>query len=446
MLLTGLFAVSLLSGGAIRAQESPANVYDGPGLPSANFSNSAPLPGAVILPGFESSQQLAASSGADASSSLSPPADYDWWNGCSPTAAAMLFGYWEEHGYDAFPGNHRNLPATFPNTSTNPVHYTDARGVIAGWAHKQAGMAKGYDYGSPEGHVADSLADFMLTSDGGTSRLYNVMAHGMKTFAAWDDPRTPEIESRKFQVESVFRPGAMPGGSGDWTYEDYCAEIDAGRPVHLGLKSGDSGHSVLGVGYYDDGDVQDVILLTTWHSGLQQWEWTNESHSGHHYTVYGARLATPDPTPCPELSAYFFIAEALGQGVDVEIGVGDPGDPLWSVIANTAAPEINYDTIDINLALTDIDCTGAMDLFNGGFQQWYLKVDSHFPEDGGTIEDFQIRLGFDEHVFKCDGPPVVLSAEQSTIVYLTTVPVPEPAAAAMLLILAAGILVRRVRG
>jgi len=406
-------AACLLFPGSIWAQGDPAGGMDGPGLPPTNYSDSPPLPGAVILPGL---------SGEKAGPVYVPsplPADYDWWNGCVPTAAGMLFGYWEEHGYDAFPGNHRNLPATYPGTSTNPALYTDARGVIAGWAHKQSGMAEGWDYGNWEGHAPDSLADFMETEDGGTSRRNNIMTHGMKTFAAWDDPRTPEIESRKFTTQNVWT--SLEGGS--WDYADYCAEINAGRPVHLGLDSDDGGHGVLGVGYYNQGGTEDVVLLTTWHSGLQQWEWENETHSGHNFSVYGARLATPDPTPCPELSAYFSVAHTYIGKLDVEIGIGNPNAPLWHTNPTWSGP--GSQSSNNNLVLTDIDCTGAMSLFQSGPQQWYLKVyNSSLLLYTGTIEDFQIRYEFDEVVFDWSSTPVPVDTRSTAYVYLDTYPVP----------------------
>jgi len=355
------------------------------------------------------------------------PADYDWWNGCSPTAAGMLFGWWEEAGVDAFPGNHRNLPATYPGTSTNLADYQDARGVVAGWAHKQEGVYQGLSYGSYEYHAPDSLADFLLTVDGGTSS--SDMPHGFETFGAWDDPRTPEIESRRFNAD--LRTG------GDWSYAAYCAEIDAGRPVHLGLTSEDSGHSVLGVGYNNTDGKQNYVLLTTWHWGLQEWEWENETHSGRGYSVYAGRTMDAVTDPVPELSAYLSLSHSYIGDLTVNVGVGDPNAPDWVTTVWDGAGGG-----DVNLVLTDIDCTDVLADFLSSELTWFLEVTDDASLDQGTIEDFQVRYNFDSLVFGYDGSPVPIYDNQTAYAYLTT---PEPLTLGLLAAGGLGLLLRRRR-
>ena len=402
LLLTAGFA---LAGGKAKSPD-PRSRIEGP-MPPPIESNHSPQPGSVILSNV--------------------PADYDWWNGCSPTAAGMLFGWWEEAGQDSFPGSHRDLPAAYPDTSANPADYTDARGVVAGWAHKQAGMAQGLQYGSYENHAPDSLADFMLTYEGGTSRCD--MPHGFETFAAWDDPRTTQIESRRMSTSTVY----VDYG---WSYADYCAQIDANKPVHLGLASDLGGHSVLGVGYNNTAGQQDVILLTTWHWGLQQWQWADETYSGYGLSVYGGTPMDSEAGATPELSAYFSLAHTWIGDLSVEIGVGDPNDPEWS--AAVWSREGSYSE---NLVLTDIDVSAMLADFLSGELQWYLKVTDDAGLDTGSILDFQIRNGFDEAVFAYDGEPVPIFDYSTSVVYLHTVP--EPATIAILAVGALAIL-RRV--
>ncbi|MCK4625327.1 MAG: PEP-CTERM sorting domain-containing protein [Phycisphaerae bacterium] len=403
-----LLFVTCLALGQNKPEPEPYGL-EGP-IPPPVESFLPPQPGAVIL--------------------SNTPSDYDWWNGCSPTAAGMLFGFWEEDSgssYDSFPGNHRNLPATYPGTSTNSADYTDARGVVAGWAHKQEGMNRGFSYGSYQNHVADSLGDFMLTSNGGTYR--SRMAHGFETFGAWDDTRTSEIESRRFSAltKSV-------GSS--WNYNDYCAEIDAGRPVHLGLSSTAGGHSVLGVGYNDTGGKQSVVLLTTWHWGLQEWQWENETHSGYGFSVYSGTLMEPVEDPTPQLSAYFSLAHTYISDLTVVIGTGDPDNPDWS----TTVWKWGGSTAD-NLALTDIDCSAVLADYLNGDIEWFLKVTDGATPDVGSILDFQIRYGFDQTVTGYTGLPVAINDHQTSYVYLETVP--EPASASLLLLGAVAMLRRR---
>jgi subtilisin-like proprotein convertase family protein len=360
------------------------------------------------------------------------PKDYDWWNGCSPTAAGMLFGWWEEAGYDAFPGSHRILPDSYGPTSSDPADYQDARGVIAGWAHKQEGINQGLDYGHYANHAPDSLADFMLTADGGTNR--SNMPHGFETFGAWDDRRTSEIESRRFTANNVFT-------SSGWTYDDYCSEIDAGRPVHLGLTSTAGGHSVLGVGYNDTGGKENIILHTTWGLGLQEWEWDEEQHSGYEFSVYGATLMDAVTDPTPHLSAYLSLAHTYIADLTVVVGVGDPDDPDWSI--TVWDNEGNFNDYDNNLVLTDIDCTAVLSDFLAGDLDWFLKVEDDANGDEGAILDFQIRYGFDEDVVFYEGGPVAIYDRDTSYAYLDTVP--EPSTICLLILGGSALLARRHR-
>lgn len=387
-------SINVLGGSSLA---SPFGYVDGPILPppmpARGMAGQPPQPGAVILPSI--------------------PADYAWWNGCSPTAAGELFGWWEENGVDAFPGNHRNLPASYSGTSSVQSNYNDARGIIAGWAHKQSGIAQGLTYGSYENHAPDSIADFIRTRDSGTGR--GDMAWGFQQFGAWDDKRTPEIESHKFTSSTYYT-------SSGWSYQDYCNEINAGRPVHLGLSSSAGGHSVLGVGYNNTSGKQDIILLTTWHWGTQEWQWTNETWSGYGFTVYGCTTLNADPTPTPELSAYISLAHPNVGDLLVTLGVGDPSSPTWS----TTAWNHGGGTSD-NLVLTDIDCLAELNEFKDKTLNWFLKVTDTATGNVGTIQDFQIRYKFDQKVFSYVGIPIAIGDNQSAYAYLTTV-IPEPGA------------------
>jgi len=354
------------------------------------------------------------------------PADYGWWNGCAPTAAGMLFGWWEEEGYDAFPGNHRNIPATaYGLTSSDPADYNDARGVVAGWAHKQAGIDHSLTYGTYEDHAPGSLADFILTRDGIT--LTGGVPHGLETFGAWDDPATTAIESRRFSAQ-------LYTGT-DWNYGKYMAEIDAGRPVYLSWTSTSGAHATLGVGYNNSDGKQNVVTLTTYRQGLKEWEWTNESSSGYHYSVDKGVVMRPESGATPQLSAYLSLAHTSIGDLTVEVGIGDPKNPTWNTIVWDQTGGQAH-----NLVLTDIDLTSALPEFFGGPQDWYLKVTDNFGGYTGTIEDFQIRYGFDQVVFKYDGGPVPIEDNATAYAYLHTVPIPEPATGVLLLSGLAGLL------
>jgi len=204
--------------------------------------------------------------------------EYHWWLGPSPTAAGMLFAYWDTHLgksnlYTFHDGDstywdmlHMNWgdQDDYGRNGVDPTRATHS--MVASWEHFQAGQALGMAYGSWDrngNHVVDEtdraqwncLADFMRTEDGGTSR--SNMAQGFIDFAAWDDPETTASESYEATAWT------------DWseTWGEYTSEIDAGYPVHVGIP----GHSILGFGYWNDPEgvygpeaTDYVVNWTTW--------------------------------------------------------------------------------------------------------------------------------------------------------------------------------------
>jgi autotransporter-associated beta strand protein len=335
------------------------------------------------------------------------PPDYGWWNGCAPTAAAMLFAWWGQHGYGAFPANYAAPPATYPLTSTNPADYADARGVIAGWANKRSGMDWGLTYGSYLFHPPNSLADCLLTLDGSTNS--SAVAHGLVTFGAWDDPSTPQIESRQFAATTCYT-------GIDWSYDRYVAEINAGRPVFLGWSSPSLGHATLGIGYNNTDGKHDVITLTTWRQGPQQWQWTNETNP-YGLSVDSGVLMQPGGGETPRLSTYFSIARDFIGDMTIELGVGDPQNPQWKTTVRS--PDNSQEH---NLVLTDINAMAELSNFRTSPLNWYLKVTSTLAQYQGAIQDFQVRYGLDQRVFRMTGSPVSLVANTAVYANLQTTP------------------------
>ncbi len=209
-----------------------------------------------------------------------PDFEYHWWLGCSPTAAGMLFAYWDTRldldkstlytfgdGNSAYWDDSHMNENYQSNYGRNGVYPTAAtHSIVASWEHKQAGVAKGISHGSWDRNGNDvvdqsdrddwnCLADFMKTEGGGTYR--GNMAQGFIDYAAWNDPETPLNES--------YSARSWTDWSENWN--EYKAEIDAHYPLHTGI----SGHSILGVGYWTDpeGEYGEpgehyVVNMTTW--------------------------------------------------------------------------------------------------------------------------------------------------------------------------------------
>ena len=219
---------------------------------------------------------------------------YTWWNGCSPTAGGMMVGYWDTNkaGYDTlFEGDSSFFWGAADGS-------TGTKSMIAGKAHNAAKTWMG--------HPADSLADFMHTVDGGTST--SGIVSGLEGYVEWDNPATATDESwpadplaaSHYDASVDLMRGPYYAG-GTFGYDDFKAEIDAGRPMLLNLKTFYSttdwvGHSVVGYGYQADMfqlewavpgpnpivTVGGFAVMDTWDNGTAQSFWRGDDGS----TVY----------------------------------------------------------------------------------------------------------------------------------------------------------------
>lgn len=135
------------------------------------------------------------------------------------------FGNWQEHASGECTGDYMKTSKWFPESSTDPIFSqtinTDGAAVFI------------FDVtGAP---VTASMLE--------AQRLpYNSLdqydaGYGLKLF----------FESRGYTVSTMYNQYIAPFKAAGFTYAQYKAEIDAGRPVMLHL----SGHIVAGIGYND---------------------------------------------------------------------------------------------------------------------------------------------------------------------------------------------------
>lgn len=243
----------------------------------------------------------------------------DWSYGCSPTAAGMLFGYYDRHGFDNTyigPTNEGIFPLT--NTvwgngecplvaSHSGIDSRSTDGHVDDyWV---AFRNKGNDPCSTGCHPDDSLADFMGTSqdrynnsDGATTFYSHYDGkplvdytgsepsrrdgcHGMRLFA----------ESRGYVVTTNYTQKIVGVTNVDpllgFTYEQYVNEIDNGYPVILQLE----GHTILGIGY--TGIDKGIYVLDTWDHSMHTMVWGNSYSGMLHYAVTVIHVTSPGIVP-----------------------------------------------------------------------------------------------------------------------------------------------------
>ncbi|MFA5256705.1 MAG: hypothetical protein WC360_01020 [Opitutales bacterium] len=272
----------------------------------------------------------------------------DWWYGCLPTSAGMMMAYYDTNGYKGF--SYGNLvpggTVGYSNVGAWPNGHL-LRSVIASEGHQRDyynaatyGYNTGGDYGfgymednddlaSPT-HTFDCLADFMGTSqdgygiiNGGTfvefkddgSRYYasaqindGFSISGAAGLEAYVNFAGYGVASCFTQRSDIYLSSSTGGG---FTFDDYAAEIAAGRPVIILYENPRiGGHAMLGVGV--DEDAQLIEFLNTWDDELNTIAWDGDFYGLSLIGVIGMELATvPEPATTAAGLGVIVIAVAM---------------------------------------------------------------------------------------------------------------------------------------
>lgn len=248
-----------------------------------------------------------------ASAAAADVPDYSWTYGCSPTAAGMMMGYYDINGYnglsynDLVPGGAAEL-STFGSGSYLVNDIIASPGHIADFYSGGYG-ASGDDSAGPL-HTFDSLADFMGTSQdsigntNGATRFYYYSDGSALTYTDAEALGLAAVSGmygiaeylwyRGYEVASLYSEYIdTMGRTYGFTWDDYVAEIDAGRVVMIQV----DGHSMLGYGY---GENDSVLLYDTWSesdSHTMQWGGSYMGLSQYGVTVLeiaGGSTSPPD--------------------------------------------------------------------------------------------------------------------------------------------------------
>jgi hypothetical protein len=243
---------------------------------------------------------------------------FDWSFGCSATSAAMISGYYDRTGYPnmysgptnggVMPMDNSDWPDWFDGSAwrhqcplsathngldgrTIPGHVDDywiAYGdpgpdpfIKFGWIEHDYGDCTGdymktnqSNYGNSDGSTT-----FYYYTDGSPTHCYDLPSNyavrdggcGLKSF----------YESRGYTVIEEYTQyiDALDLTYG-FTYDQYKAEIDAGRPILIHLYTYPNGHTMVGLGY-DDSDPDNPLMYihNTWDYNTYTMIW-GSSYSG----------------------------------------------------------------------------------------------------------------------------------------------------------------------
>ncbi|MCG8698360.1 MAG: hypothetical protein MI922_09935, partial [Bacteroidales bacterium] len=236
-----------------------------------------------------------------AGAQLSFNPDYNWYHGCSPTAAGMMMGYYDSTYTNLIAGEAASQ--TFVNPYSPSAQAT--KNMIASAGHiadyYRSFGSSGNDTPTP-GRANDSLADFMGTSqdrfgnsDGATTFFYynngsafnytDALFHGIADRSGMFGI-TEYIDYAGYEVTSAFNQYIDSMGlANGFTFDQYKTEIDAGRPMLVHVQ----GHSMYGYGYTTDVLGRNYVQVRdTWvpggafNAGVLEW---GGSYGG--MTMYG---------------------------------------------------------------------------------------------------------------------------------------------------------------
>ena len=226
---------------------------------------------------------------------LTVPA-YNWVFGCSSVSGAMIAGYYDRNGYlnmytgptngGVIPLNNSSWPTwsdgykTYPNlplaASHQGVDGRTTRGSIDDyWVKYNSTAQDPYILGGWTQHTwSTAIGDYMKTSQSSYSNV-----DGSTSFYNWNSSpikltcsdmvsynihtkdgtygRKLFYEDRGYTVTDCYNQ-KTDNNSGGFTFANYKAEINAGRPVMLNVE----GHTMVGIGYNDTGNI--VYLHDTW--------------------------------------------------------------------------------------------------------------------------------------------------------------------------------------
>ncbi|WP_353474149.1 hypothetical protein PVT71_19655 [Salipiger sp. H15] len=176
---------------------------------------------------------------------------YDWYHGCSPTAAASIFGYWDLQGYsglfEAEGWDEISLTANVQDQISSPAH--------------NARYDPTPDDTSQPVPPDTSIADFMGTS-------VDPLGYGGSYLSGFDQAFEAYASLGGYEFVAQTLSNYATGTPGGQLWDAYVAEIDAGRPVPMAVDSNGDGivdHSVPGIGYEDRGSEGVwYAAYTTW--------------------------------------------------------------------------------------------------------------------------------------------------------------------------------------
>jgi hypothetical protein len=243
-------------------------------------------------PGVAQNAGGEAAGGSGPTYTISGVPAYLWYNGCGPTSAGMIIGFWDAHGCD-------NL---IPGSNSWSSNQTAVKAMIASPGHiSDYSLYNGIDdsnYASPysdmstlnpsAAHASNCVADFSQSSFSSRGNKF-----GWSYFSDQDNGLKGYATYKGYQSTTYQRSYAL----NLWT--ETMSFLDAGKPVQFLVdSSGDGGtdHFVTVIGYDNTPGALRYECYNTWDTGVH-WYNYGPLTNGTAWGVYGGTFFTPVPEP-----------------------------------------------------------------------------------------------------------------------------------------------------
>jgi len=283
--------------------------------------------------GFEAQRAAVDLDRVNSTSTILTTPAFNWVFGCSSVSAAMIAGYYDRNGWPnmytgptdggVMPLNNSSWPTwsdgydTYPNlplaASHQGVDGRTSRGSIDDyWIQYDSGANDPYITGGWTQHTwSDAIGDYMKTSQSAYSNT-----DGSTTFYTWtssssqltcDDMVAYDItvdgtygrklfyQARGYTVTDCYNQKTDNAVTGGFSFSQFKAEIDAGRPVMINL----NGHTIVGVGY--DSSINRIYVHDTWDYSTHYMTWGGSYGGMATLSVSIVNLAAAPPTTVPWL-------------------------------------------------------------------------------------------------------------------------------------------------
>ena len=199
---------------------------------------------------------------------------YTWYRGCGPTALAMIFGYYDLHGFDdLFPGSSLIQNNDINLLIASEEHYADYALPLDYYPNLLEDIS---ELGNP--HQDNSIADFMNTSKSSSGNYWGW---------SWSNDISKAFEDYAYYRNSTYITETEYEYYSNNSWNNYKLEINNNRPVIiLADTDGDNvtDHFVVGIGY--NNSSQEFACLDTWDNNIHWYSW-REMAPAVNWGIYG---------------------------------------------------------------------------------------------------------------------------------------------------------------